>query len=402
MNVAIQNMPPANRATNVRDGGGRGRGAARPVVCQVLHSLNVGGAEMLAANLARTLRREFDFVFACLDEAGEMAPQLVEEGFQVSVLSRRPGFDLGCLRQLGGLARRRRVSVIHAHQYTPFFYCAASRWLRGSPPILFTEHGRWHPDYPRPKRIAFNRLALRRSDRVVGVGQAVCNALIENEGLSPSRVKVLYNGIDLERFGPRPAARQKVRRELGLADGEFVLIQVARLDQLKDHSTAIRTMRQLAGRGLRATLLLAGEGPERRRVEHEIARLGLGDCVRLLGTRSDIPRLLSAADAFLLTSISEGIPLTLIEAMAAELPVVATDVGGVAEVVTSETGLLAPAGDDAALAQRVAELAADGPRRRALGEAGRRRALEVFSDAQMHDRYAALYREMLRTPKPSR
>jgi glycosyltransferase involved in cell wall biosynthesis len=145
-----------------------------------------------------------------------------------------------------------------------------------------------------------------------------------------------------------------------------------------------------------ARLLLVGEGPERGKIEDEIRQRGVEANVRLLGQRGDVARMLRAADLFLLTSISEGIPLTVIEAMAAALPVVATNVGGMTEVVEDEqTALLAPAGDAAGLAAGVVRLAGDPELRRQMGQRGRERAHGVFSESQMHAQYVRLYDEML-------
>ena len=143
-------------------------------------------------------------------------------------------------------------------------------------------------------------------------------------------------------------------------------------------------------------LVLVGEGPNARAIETEIERLQLQPHVRLLGLRHDVPKMLAAADLFLLTSISEGIPLTVIEAMAAGLPVVSTNVGGVPEIVVEgQTGLLAPSGDAAGLAAAVSRLAGDAALRKQMGEAGRQRAAEVFSADKMHAAYDRLYAEML-------
>ena len=310
-----------------------------------------------------------------------------------------PGLDWRCPRRLGPNhpAAREHVDVLHAHQYAPFFYSAASRLVGWRPPILFSEHGRHQPDYPRRKRILANRVLLRRHDRVAAVGEAVRQALIHNEGLSPRRVEVIYNGIPLEQFGTRltPTDRAAVRAEIGLEVEDFALLMVARLDYLKDHATAIRTIEAVAGRCPRARLILVGEGPEREAIESLVTQRDLGEYVRLLGQRGDVSRLMAASDVVLLTSISEGIPLTLIEAMASGLPVVSTQVGGVAEVVADgETGLLAPSGDAAALAEHICCLADDPGRRDKMGRAGRQRAEERFSERRMHDAYAHIYEEL--------
>jgi glycosyltransferase involved in cell wall biosynthesis len=367
-----------------------------PTICQLLHTLNVGGAEVLAARLARRLRDRFRFVFVCLDELGALGKDLAAEGFPVTVVGRRPGVDWRCAWRLGWLLRRERVGLVQAHQYGPFFYALAARLLYRRPPVLFTEHGRDHPDYPRRKRMVVNRLLLRRRDRVVGVGEAVRQALIHNEGIPAGRVEVLYNGVDLAPFGSPCPDRAALRREVGAGPADFVIFQVARLDRLKDHPTAVRTLARLAPRLPRARLVLVGEGPERAAIEGLVRREGLGERVRLLGLRKDVARLLPAADLFLLTSVTEGIPLTIIEAMGAGLPVVATRVGGMTEVVEEgRTGLLAPAGDDAALAEHVVGLAEAPARREEIGRLGRERAAALFSEERMLDGYVRLYREML-------
>lgn len=370
----------------------------RPVVCQVLHSLCVGGAEILAARLARNLQAEFRFVFVCLDEAGFLAEELAREGFPVHVLHRRPGFDWHLVRSLAQLLRRESVDVLHAHQYAPFAYCAMARGWWSKRAIVFTEHGRHQPDYPRPKRIFANKFLLRPQDIPIGVGEAVRQALIQNEGLPADRVQVIYNGIDLTRFDPSAPQREPVRMELGLSPEDFLLIHVARLDYLKDHATGLRMMARLRQTDQRVKLTVIGDGPERAAIEHLRAELQLETSVQLLGQRTDVARLIQAADALLLTSVSEGIPLTLIEGMAAGLPVVATDVGGVAEVVESEvTGLLAPAQDAELLAAQVTRLAGNRNWSRQLGTAGRIRAEQMFSEPEMHRQYREQYHRAARS-----
>lgn len=367
----------------------------RPTVCHVLHGLSVGGAELLAARLARRFT-DYRCLFACLDERGELADGLASDGFGVHLIGRRSGFDLRCVLRLARLFRREHVDIVHAHQYGPFFYSLVARRFCRRPRVLFMEHGRAFPDYPRRKRIVANRLLLERRDRVAAVGDAVRKALVDNEGIASERIDVIYNGIDVAPFAAGAHSRDRIRRELGFGDREFVIVQVARLDPLKDHATALRMLRRVRQHSSDARLVLVGDGPQRPAIEQLVRQLELTAVVSLLGVRSDVPRLLAGADVCLLTSVSEGIPLTLIEAMAAELPVIATQVGGVEEVVEHEvTGLLAPAGDDAALAAHIARLAAAPALRRRLGCNGRRRATASFSEEVMHRQYADLYEEML-------
>lgn len=372
----------------------------KPTICQVLHSMTVGGAEVLADRLARQFSDSYEMTFLCLDEIGELGRELQADGFSVSCLERKPGVDIGCTRRLAQQARAMHADIILAHQYTPFFYTAASRFWGGGPPIVFVEHGRAVPDYPRPKRKLFNRCALGRHDRVVAVGKDVRRALIDNEGLSPERVDVIYNGVDMTPISDLKNQRSAIRNELKYDEQDFVIIQVARLDYLKNHLTAIRAMLELVSSLPVARLLIVGDGPERAKVVDEIETLSLGEHVQLLGLRQDVPRLLNCADVMLLTSISEGIPLTLIEGMAARLPIVSTDVGGVSEVVKDGvTGFLTPPQSPEQLAKKLSQLASDASLCRTMGEEGEQVAQEKFSEQVMHAQYATLFSEVINQNK---
>lgn len=369
----------------------------RPTVCHVIHALGVGGAEMLVDVMVRRLAPDYRCVVAVLDEVGELGAQLQADGFTVEHLRRQPGIDRGCAKRLDAFARRENVSLLHAHQYTPFFQAMLSRGLTGTRPVLLTEHGRHVPDLPSRKRSLVNRLLLRKQDRLIGCGGAVRQALIDNEGLPAQRVDVIYNGVDLQAFSRATAdARTRIRQEFGFASDDFVVVQVARLHELKDHQTALQTI-DIARRTLPGVrLLIVGEGQERGAIESGIARDNLQDHVHLAGSRSDVADLLAASDAFLMSSISEGIPLTIIEAMAAELPVVSTAVGGIPEMITSaQNGFLAPAGRPDALAGCLVSLAQSPALRRKIGAAGLRTAQEQFSLESMLSGYRRLYEEMI-------
>ncbi len=372
------------------------RPSNRPVVCQLLHTLNVGGAEMLAARLARRSRNDVDFVFACMDECGSLGVELRQEGFNVKVFSRKAGLDFGIVWRLSRWMRAQRVDIIHAHQYTPFSYAMMARQFYRTPPVLFTEHGRHLPDFPRRKRIYFNRWMFTGRDKVVAVGMSVKKALNVNEGFDDSAIAVIYNGVDTAQFhDDSQQLRQTVRDELAIPQDAFVVIQVARLDYLKDHATGLRALRRIVGDLPKTVLVLVGEGPELASIEAAIDSLQIRSNVRLLGLRKDIPRLLAAADLFWLTSISEGIPLTVIEAMAAHVPVIATDVGGLCEMIENNvSGKLVPSGDDEALAAAAIELASDVDLRKKVVANAYDGAKSNFEESQMHARYLDLYFRM--------
>ncbi len=301
----------------------------RITVCHVVHSMSVGGAEILARQFAERSEDKVTSIFVCLDVLGELGIELREKGYHVEVIGRRPGFDYAVLRRLRRIFRERDISVIHAHQYAPFFYSSLARVPFRIPPIIFTEHGRAFPDFRKPKRVVVNKFLLRKHDRVVAVGDQVRQALIDNEGFRSNRVEVIHNGVPVEKFKKSEEDRRLARQKLQVKDSEFVIVQVARLNALKDHLTSVAAMAILAKDFRQARLVFVGEGEERQSIEAAITQNQLQGVVKLTGVTSDVATYLHAADAFLLSSVSEGIPLTLIEAMSAELACVSTAVGGI-------------------------------------------------------------------------
>jgi glycosyltransferase involved in cell wall biosynthesis len=346
--------------------------------------------------LTRRLASRYRFIIACLDEVGDLGERLIGDGFEVVQLHRRAGFDWRCVRRLGRFLKAKGVQVVHAHQYTPFAYAAATRVFGSRPQIVFTEHGRFYPDTTSRKRRVFNRVVTSRHDRLIAVGDSVRQALIYKEGLPASRIQVIYNGIDLEPVNLTPRQRTELRGVMGATDQDFLIIQVARLDAIKDHPTALRVIAASAQENANIRLVIVGDGSEKSNIERQIVELSLNNRVTLLGKRNDVPKLLAAADAFLLTSVSEGIPVTIIEALAAGVPVVSTAVGGVPEVIENDvSGFLAPAGDVGKLAASLVRLAKDPGLRDRFARQGAMRAISRFSENGMIDQYANVYDEAL-------
>ncbi len=371
----------------------------RPTICHVIHALGVGGAEVLVDQMIRRMQKDFRCIVAVLDEIGEIGTRLQDDGFMVEHLHRQPGIDRSCATRLRQLADREGAEILHAHQCTPFFQAMLSRGLTGRRPVVFTEHGRHFPDTPSRKRSIVNRLLLKRCDRLFGCGAAVRQALVDNEGLPESRVEVIYNGVDLKALSkPTQGARESIRAEFGCSANDFVAVQVARLHELKDHQTALKAVDEARHKipGLR--LLLAGDGDQRSAIEQTIRERGLQQTVTLAGTRKDIADLLSASDVFLLSSISEGIPLTVIEAMAARRPVVSTAVGGLPELIEhGVSGMLAPSGDASSLAASLVQLYQNADLRSQMAEVAAGRAQEKFSLQGMLNSYRDVYHDVLGT-----
>jgi glycosyltransferase involved in cell wall biosynthesis len=363
----------------------------------VVHVMQVAGAEMLVAETIRRLHGQILPTVFCLDAVGPLGERLRTEGLaDVVCLGRRPGRDWRVAWRMARELRDRGIEVIHAHQYTPFFYAALARVLAGGMPrLILTEHGRHYPDVVSPRRRMLNRLVL---DRLAHAVNAVCGfsaaSLTRMDGFSAERIEVIENGIDLARYNPA-ADRPGLRRRLGLDPARRYVANVARCHPVKDQAMLLNAFAQVAGTCPDVDLLIVGDGPLRPDLERLAGRLGLAGRVLFLGVRSDVPDILQAADVFALTSVSEAASLTLLEAMASGLPVVVTAVGGNPEIVREgHEGLLVPRGDAPAAATALLRLL-DGPAAAAaLGAAGRARVAERYRLDQTIAAYERLYRRL--------
>jgi glycosyltransferase involved in cell wall biosynthesis len=359
-----------------------------PSVLQVVLTLNPGGTERLVLEIVRRLRDEFPMAVCCLDEEGAWGAQLRNEQIEVTTLHRTPGFRPGLGHRIARFAARHQTRVVHCHQYSAFVYGSLARLWNPGLQIIFTEHGRLSDAPPSTKRRAANRL-LALAPREVYAVSSDLKAHLVAEGFRGAHVGVIHNGIDVG-LVPDARARLAIRDEMGVTEDHFLVATIARLDPVKDLATLIRATAALGAR-TPATLLVIGDGPERRALEDVVVHLGAESCVRFLGHRDDARRWLAGCDAYANSSISEGISLTILEAMAAGLPVVATDVGGTSEVVDRSCGRLVPPRNPGALTDALAELALDADLRRALGHASRQRVEAHFTLDRMVGEYRAAY-----------
>ena len=253
--------------------GVEGPAAPAPIrVGFVMHVMQVAGAEVLVAEIIRRLGAAIEPTVFCLDGIGAIGEQLQQAGVEVICLDRRPGLDRGLPRRLARAVRERGIQVLHAHQYTPFFYAALAR-LRGARavPIILTEHGRHYPDVVSAKRRWCNRLFLSRfADRINACCQFSATALAELDGFSANKIEVIYNGIDTERFG-RTQTKASARAALDLDADRHYVAMIARFHPVKDHATMLRAFQVVVESRDDVDLLLVGDGPERAAME-QLAR----------------------------------------------------------------------------------------------------------------------------------
>jgi len=349
-------------------------------IAHTVSSLKGGGMEHFVLRLAEAQRRRGHDARVVALQGGPLEEHAARMNVPTTVL----GEKRAALRAVKGAIAlgRFRPQIIHAHNPTSLHYAVIGK-LVSQGRLLITDHAQTRGIVRVPR--AFEWLL---TDAVVAVSRDTAR----KSGAAPfiGEILVFHNGIDIT--APK-RSRAEVRAELGLAEDTVVGLNVAGFVPVKAHDVLVRAAARLRDAGGRATMLLAGDGPERAAMEKLAASLELGpEFVRFLGFRSDVTDLLGAVDFFVLASRDEGLPLSVLEAMAQKLPVIATPVGGNPELVSEgEHGLLVPVNDEGALAEAIRRLADDAALRRRLGEAGRRRVEEEFSFEGMTQKYEDLY-----------
>jgi glycosyltransferase involved in cell wall biosynthesis len=370
------------------------------VKLRILHlitRLPVGGAERLLVDVVRGLDpARFESVVGCIQEKGELAAELEAAGFTVHCLERMRSkrFDWGAIGDLAHLMRSQRIDVVHSHLYHANLYGRVAA-LRAAVPAVASVHN----TYTRLKlhRRLINRFLSSRTARVIAVSEDVRNDLMRYDGIPAQKIAVIHNGIDVGRVHTA-TSRQEARRRLGIDGDEIVLGCVARLEEQKGHRFLLEALALLnaAARGApRFRVVLAGDGRLRGELESRAAALGVAPWTMFLGTRHDIPEILKALDICVMPSLWEGLSVAMLEAMAASLPLVISDVSGVSQVVgNNEFGIKVPVGDVKQLARTLLALADAPERRAALGAAARQRVQDRFSAQAMLASLSRLYEEV--------
>jgi L-malate glycosyltransferase len=357
---------------------------------QVVLSLTPGGTERLVIDMARALSQEANVSVICLDEAGEWAPQLTEFGVSYEVLGRKPGFDWSLILKIRRILRRIKNPVVHCHHYTPFVYGAlASMGIPGSR-IVYTEHGRFDDGRPSLKRRIANMFFGHLRGEFFAVSHDLRKHLIA-EGFPAKRMQVNHNGIDV---GPIAGAAERAhaRAILGFTDTDTVVGTIARLHPVKDLGVLLRAVAALETHP-RVKIALVGDGQDRASLEDLARSLSISDRVVFAGQRDDARELLAALDIFVNCSIIEGISVTVLEAMATGLPVIATRVGGTPEVVVDKiSGLLTPSRSPDSVTAALCTLLDNRELAGQLGSAARTSATTRFSMSTMLTRYRAAYK----------
>jgi len=374
-----------------------------PLIAHVIHRLDYGGLENGLVNLINRMPPErYRHAILCLtDYNPEFRRRIQRPDVEVFALHKREGHDLGLYRRCWAQLRQWRPAIVHTRGLATL-EMQLPAWLAGAPARVHGEHGWDAQAGSEPRRRQWlRRLGNPLVNHYIALSAELAAYLENVVGVSPTRVTQIINGVDSERFHP---GQDRSPLPPGFAPpGTLIIGTVGRLEKVKDHSNLVRAFIRLVESvpeaRQRLRLVIIGEGSLRTEIESLLNEAGLRDLAWLPGARDDVPELLRTMDVFVLPSQAEGISNTILEAMACSLPVVATEVGGNAElVVEGETGRRVPASDPQALAAAMRELIDDPKRMSAYGAAGRRRVEERFSMDAMTAAYLKVYDAVLKIP----
>lgn len=357
-------------------------------VIYVVDTLGGGGAERIVVDMATHLdQSRFAPLICTTRELGLYVSEVQSAGVPVHCLCRKNRFDIMGFLELVRLLKREDIDIVHCHKAGSNTLGRLAAFVARVPIILAHEH-------TMPQRSFIQRLVdrvlARISTSVITCDLALKKALVSTEGLDADKVVVVHNGVNLSKFASRKQ-ESGLRDRLGLDNGP-VVGTFARLDFQKDISTLLAAIPYVLTVMPNCNFVIVGEGPLRGQLEMEVSELGIAEHVHFLGYRSEIPELLQLLNVFVLSSQWEGLPVTILEAMASGKPIVSTNVGGVSEVVLDrETGILVPPQSPRALGEAIISLLVNPNLAESMGFAGQERARREFSIEAMMCSIEAIY-----------
>lgn len=361
-------------------------------VVHLTYNMQIGGTEMVIKNIITgDISTVLVHSIICIEPPlGGWGRALNDSGIPVALFKRIPGFDLRLIAKIRKEIVANKIDIVHCHQYTPWVYGALASI--GTPAkVIFTEHGRFYPDSRSWKRKIVNPLLLALTTKITAISEATKNALVEFEYLPRDKISVIYNGI--RGFNPitDTVLLKQERDKLNINHNAMVFGTIARLDPIKNHTMMLRAFADALRQDSNLHLVIVGDGPERRTIESLIEELDLTHNVSLTGYKSDPSLYLNMFDVFLLSSLSEGTSMTLLEAMSLTKPCIVTDAGGNAEIIESNyNGLVTPNDDQDAFARAMVELSSQ-QKQRVFGSNGRARFERLFAAKHMCEKYEQLY-----------
>ena len=359
-------------------------------IAHVFSTLNVGGMEKVGSDLILHLDPEkYSNIVICLQEKGKFSEALMEAGVEVINMHSMEMSKLGLLWSLYKLFKTKQIDIVHTNNPAPHIWAGTAAFLAFIPIRVHTKHGKNFVNIKR--RVFFNGFFSKLSTKIVAVSEDIEKQAITIEKVSPKKVMTIHNGVDISYFA-RPKYNSLETVDLPIKDSDFVIGAISRFSRDKDYATLIKAFSHIVNQETRLKLLLVGDGETLGQMRELAIQLNIEENVIFTGYRTDVKALLSLLDIYVLSTHTEGISIALLEAMAMNLPVVATAVGGNVEIIQDkENGLLVAHEDEKALMEILSTLIVDNQLRKELANQARKRVEQAFSINAMVNKYEALY-----------
>lgn len=363
-------------------------------IMHILHSFEAGGLEEVVINLINNLNLNLFNVCVCSLTKGGAFKNRISTKIKIFELNKKEGNDYLIPFRLMKLFKQEKIQIVHTHNWGTLCEGAVGAKLAHIPIIIHQEHGTLISVIKNKKR---RRLTIKFlfnyiENQVIAVSNALKQAIIEFLNIDKSKIITIHNGIQIDKFDIIIDKTSK-RKELGLTDDDIVVGTIGRLVPVKNQKVLIQAIKYLLNRLPKIKLILIGKGPLEEELKTFTQNLNLTNKVLFLGQRNDIPELLKIMDVFTLPSLHEGISITLLEAMASGLPVVATDVGGNPEVVINgKTGILIPPNDHIKLAEAINDIIQDKNKATLYACTAKMQIKNKFSLEKMVNKYENLYK----------
>ena len=368
-----------------------------PCILHLISSSGFLGAENVVLELAKESKKAgFWVTVGILENRNNLHMELVKrakgEGLKVQIFPCKGRFDTRTIPSIRSFINSEQPSILHSHGYKSNFYALAAN--RGKILWVVTNHLWKRTTFTLKVYAYLDSLLIRRADKVIAVSDEIADEM-KTKGISASKILVIDNGIDLQKF-TNQTRNNELRKSFGFNGNHKIIGTVASLTEEKGHIYLIEAALQVIYKYPECRFLIVGDGGQRKFLEGKTADLGLTDKVIFTGSRKDVPEILSMLDAFLLPSLKEGLPMALLEAMAAKVPVIASSVGAIPDVIKDGmNGMLIPPKNSDAIAKVIAIMLSNGDSTKEMAQKAFEKVRDHYSSKQMADKYLAVYKEML-------
>jgi glycosyltransferase involved in cell wall biosynthesis len=367
-------------------------------VLHIYQNSKIGGVQQQFLSLLKAYDRDvFNPIFCCLGPEEEISKEIERIDIETVALNRvrYHRFSPGIVRDLYRLMKQKNIHIVRTHRYRANLYGRLAALLSGVPVKIISLHDNYRKDLRLERRIV-NKILLKATDKIVAVSESIRKDIIKYDGIDSSKILVIPNGIDTERFNPEGNFAD-IRKGFSIKESDIVLGFVGRVVPAKGLEYLIDALPFLKKEFKNIKLLITGEGSTMERLKKKAKENNVHDSIIFTGKRRDIPDILSCTDIFVMPSVAEGLPNALLEAMAMGKPIVATEVGGIPEVIKNRhSGFLVPPRNPEALATAIKDLISNEQLAAKMGQAARHIVLDNFSIWSIAQKWQTLYLSILR------